>query len=119
MPFNLGRIFGQKKKPAPEAAPPPVAPDAYFQGLTNWTKVESSNLHSVAYLPESPHTGELRVRFKDVKTGLARSEYRFEHVPPSTVQGLLSANSHGVYFSRYIRYNPAYPFAEVWSFKAF
>lgn len=56
--------------------------------------VESSNLHSVYYNPQSR---ELRVRF------LGGSEYKYDRVPERLFIALLNASSHGKEFWKIIR----------------
>lgn len=57
------------------------------------TAVQSSNIRSVGYDPE---TRVLHVEF-------ALGVYSYEDVPPDLAEGLLTSSSVGSYFSRFIR----------------
>ena len=61
--------------------------------------VKSSDLASVGY---DEHTQTLEVEFKD------KSIYQYTKVPKYVYLELISANSKGEYFSRYIRDNVLY-----------
>jgi hypothetical protein len=58
--------------------------------------VNSSNLKSVGY---DPKTKTLEIEFKSAAT------YQYYDVPKSEYDALMAANSHGVYFSGYIKPN--------------
>jgi hypothetical protein len=91
------------KAPSPSrrATPPSAATrnpraDAYFADAANWKPVTSSNLHSVAYFLDLAGEPVLGVRFSP--QGAARiTEYRYQAVPLSVYQDMLSATSKGRY----------------------
>ena len=60
--------------------------------------VVSSNLASIGY-----EDGILEIEFK------THSVYQYRNVPPSVYEALMSAPSHGKYFSAHIRDNSNYP----------
>lgn len=64
-----------------------------------FTIVESSNIHSVAYDPES---GKLFIRFKN-KAGDPTTLYEYSGVPSHVYEEMLTAPSVGRYFSQYVR----------------
>lgn len=66
----------------------------------NWVPVSSSNLNAVAY-----ENGILYIQFK------SGSIYSYDNVPQSVYQELMSASSHGKYFSAYIR--NSYPYRRI------
>lgn len=87
------------------ARPGPASdPRAYFARPQNWTPVESSNLHSVAYFTDLRQTSRgnvLGVRFKDARRGI--SEYHLYGVPLGVWTGLMAASSKGKYYWANIR----------------
>ena len=62
--------------------------------LSGRIPVDSSNLASVGY---DPFTNLLEIEFRN------GSIYQYFNVPVSVHAGLMTANSHGKYFARYIR----------------
>ena len=66
------------------------------------TSVVSSNIRSVGY---DPQTQKLEIEFN---SGWV---YEYSTVPVSVYQGLMSAESHGRYFNRYI--NNSYPYRRI------
>jgi hypothetical protein len=65
--------------------------------------VESSNLASVGYDPES---AVLEIEFK------SGGIYEYSGVPQSVYDGLMNAASKGKYFYRYIK-NSGYPYSKI------
>jgi hypothetical protein len=65
--------------------------------------VESSNLASVGYDPES---AVLEVEFK------SGGIYEYSGVPQSVYDGLINAESKGKYFHQYIK-NTGYPYSKI------
>lgn len=65
--------------------------------------VESSNLASVGYDPES---AVLEIEFK------SGGIYEYSGVPQSVYDGLINAESKGKYFHRYIK-NSEYPYSKI------
>lgn len=63
----------------------------------DYKPVQSSNLHSVAWL-----ANQLFVRFKD-KSGAVSSEYRYDDVPESVFYGLMAAHSKGEWLNQYVK----------------
>ena len=61
--------------------------------------VSSSNLKSVGY---DPDRRILEVEFNNGDV------YQYDRVPASVYRDLMSAGSHGTYFSAYVRYNYSY-----------
>lgn len=68
----------------------------------NRIPVVSSNLASVGY-----EGGILEIEFK------SGSVYQYSGVPASVYEALMSAPSHGQYFSAHIRNNSSYPCHQV------
>jgi hypothetical protein len=65
--------------------------------------VESSNLASVGYDPEST---VLEIEFK------SGGIYKYSRVPQSVHDGLMNASSKGKYFYQYIE-NSGYPYSKI------
>ena len=63
------------------------------------TPVDSSNLQSVGYEPNSL---TLEIEFKD------GSVYQYFDVPETEWQGLMQASSHGEYFNAHIKFSYRY-----------
>ena len=90
--------FGRRKEPQREL----LSPDDYFTGNEAWIAFPaSSHVHSAAYLGQGA-AGEMRLRFKDEKTGALTAEYFYRSVPNEVWFGLLSAASKGGYCHRYV-----------------
>ena len=68
----------------------------------NRTSVSSSNIASVGY---DPQRHVLEVEF------LGGAVYQYYGVPEQVYRGLMSARSHGTYFSAYIR--TSYQYSQV------
>lgn len=67
--------------------------------------LQSSNLKKIAY------SAKKRVLYVKFHSG---NIYRYLHVPPSVIAGLLAAPSHGSYFHNQIRLYPEkYPYKRV------
>lgn len=74
-----------------------------------WVRVESSNLEEVAYVDG---LGALWVRFhRKLGSKTSYSVYRYDYVPRSVYESLLSAASHGSYFAKHIKH--VYQFIHV------
>jgi hypothetical protein len=58
--------------------------------------VSSSNIASIGY---DTQNATLEVEFK------SRGVYQYFNVPVSAFEGLMSAQSHGAYFNKYVRDN--------------
>lgn len=61
-----------------------------------WTKVESSNIEAVLFIPGEKSRGRLFVNFKGDKY------YFYEEVPKTRYKELLDAKSKGKYLNQYI-----------------
>lgn len=78
---------------------------AEMRAMENRTPVESTNLASVGYAPE---TGALYVEFK------GGALYRYNNVRPEVHDALMAAESKGQFFIREIRSKPGqYPFTRL------
>ena len=67
--------------------------------------LQSSNLKKIAY------SAKKWVLYVEFHSG---NVYRYLHVPPSIIAGLLKASSHGSYFHHHIRLFPEkYPYKRI------
>lgn len=63
-------------------------------------RVMSSNIYAVGH---DPQTSTLEVQFADKRTGDPASIYRYEGVPQSVFDGLLTAPSAGQFFAENVK----------------